>query len=51
MGKESSKKRKGGLKYTIPAMSMGPLFFLGILAMFFCGFRFTYAMYEKVETE
>ncbi len=51
MGKESSKKRKGGLKYTIPAMSMGPLFFLGILAMIFCGFRFTYAMYEKVETE
>ena len=52
MGKEEKKKKKkGGLNYTIPAMSMGPLLLFGILAMIFCGFRFTHVMYEKVEDE
>ena len=52
MGKEEKKKKKkGGLNYTIPAMSMGPLLLFGILAMIFCGFRFTHVMYEKVEGE
>ena len=51
MGKETDKKRKGGLRYTIPAMSLGPLLLFGVLAMIFCGFRFTYVMYEKVEAE
>lgn len=49
--KEKTKKRKGGLNYTIPAMTCGPLLLFGILAMIFCGLRFTSVIYEKVESE
>lgn len=47
----NEKKRKGGLNFTIPAMTCGPLFLFGILAMLFCSMRFTSIMYEKVEEE
>lgn len=47
----NDKKRKGGLNFTIPAMTCGPLLLFGILAMIFCSMRFTSAMYEKVEEE
>lgn len=44
-------KRKGGLNYSIPAMTCGPLLLFGIIAMIFCSYRFANAMNEKVESE
>ena len=49
--KEKAKKRKGGLHYTIPMMTCGPLLAFGILAMIFCSYRFADVMDEKVEDE
>lgn len=49
MNKKS--KKTSGLHLTIPAMTCGPLFIFGILAMIFCGMRFSYKMYDKVESE
>lgn len=44
-------KRKNGIHFMIPAMTCGPLFVFGILAMIFCGFSFSKKMYEKNEEE
>ena len=48
---QKNTKRKGGLNYSIPAMTCGPLLLFGIIAMIFCSYRFANAMNEKVESE
>lgn len=49
--KNKKAKRRGGLNYTIPAMTCGPLLVFGIIAMIILGMRFTSVIYEKVEAE
>lgn len=52
MGKNKKKnKNTGGLHFMIPAMTCGPLFVFGILAMIFCGISFSRKTYEKNEQE
>lgn len=44
-------KQKSGLGITIPLMTCVPLIVFGILVIWFCGARFTAALYDKVEAE